>query len=308
MNSNASRGYWPDDASPVDRVLIVNQSVSHHDISPLTRVVARVDRLRDGEVHPAIISTGFPSVDRALGGGIRRGDLIVLGGDDGVGSSALALAMALRIQPLTLLLTSEMHAERAFERAVAMSARVSLDALRLGVVSDEERVRLASAAVALRDRAPVIDTLGDGGMDAVERAADASPAPAVLIVDGLEALLSRDHSRFQPRDEALAYAVLSLKRLALARDAAVVCLAHLPALDRHRHDRRPRLTDFGVRGAVGTHADVVLGLYREDLYDADLGVAGATELRVLKHRDGALAYVDLFFYAKWLRFEDVAEV
>ena len=65
-------------------------------------------------------------MDRALGGGIRRGDLIVMGGDDGVGTSALALAMALRIEPLTLLLTSEMHPERAYERALAMSARVSL--------------------------------------------------------------------------------------------------------------------------------------------------------------------------------------
>ena len=246
-------------------------------------------------------------MDRALGGGIRRGDLIVMGGDDGVGTSALALAMALRIEPLTLLLTSEMHPERAYERALAMSARVSLEALRLGVVDEQERIRLAAAAVALRDRSPVIDTLGDQGFDAVERAADASPAPAVLIVDGLEALLARDQARFLPRDEALAYAVLALKRLALARDAAVVCLAHLPALDRQRHDRRPRLTDFGVRGAVGTHADVVLGLYREELYDADMGVAGATELRLLKNRDGALAYVDLFFYAKWLRFEDVLE-
>lgn len=246
-------------------------------------------------------------MDRALGGGIRRGDLIVMGGDDGVGTSALALAMALRIEPLTLLLTSEMHPERAYERALAMSARVSLEALRLGVVDEQERVRLAAAAVALRDRSPVIDTLGDHGFDAVERAADASPAPTVLIVDGLEALLARDQARFLPRDDALAYAVLALKRLALARDAAVVCLAHLPALDRQRHDRRPRLTDFGVRGAVGTHADVVLGLYREELYDADMGVAGATELRLLKNRDGALAYVDLFFYAKWLRFEDVLE-
>ncbi len=281
--------------------------MSHHDISPLTRVVARVDRLREGDVHPAIISTGFPSVDRALGGGIRRGDLIVMGGDDGVGTSALAMAMALRIQPLTLLLTSEMQSERAYERALAMSARVSLEALRLGVIDDTERVRLAAAAVVVRDRSPIIETLGDGGMEAIERAADSSPSPAVVIVDGLEAALARDYSRFQPRDEALAGAVIALKRLALSRNAALVCLAHLPALDRMRHDRRPRLSDFGACGAVGTHADVVLGLYREDLYDADMGVAGATELRLLKNRDGALAYVDLFFYAKWLRFEDVAE-
>jgi len=281
--------------------------VTHLDISPLTRVVSRVDRLRDGDADPAIIATGFPSIDRAIGGGIRRGDLIVMGGDDAVGCSALALAIALRVTQRALFLTSEMVPERAYERALAMSARVSLESLRLGVVSEDERVRLAAAAVSLRDRAPVIETLAPGGVPAVRRVAGTDPAPAVIFVDGLEALLETGPTRHPSRDEALAAAVLSLKQLALETDAAVVLLSHLPALDRTRHDRRPRLTDFGVCGAVATHADMVFGLYREELYDGDLGVAGATELRLLKHRDGALAYVDLFFYAQWLRFEDVQE-
>ncbi len=278
-----------------------------NDISPLTRVVTRVDRLRDGDVDPSIIPTRFSSVDRAIGGGIRRGDLIVMGGDDGAGTSSLALALALRIRERTLLLTSEMTAERAYERALAMTARIALDALQLGSVDEAERVQLAAAAVALRDRAPVVDVIGDGGTDAIERAADASPAPAVIIVDGLEAMIARDYASVQPRQEALAYAVLALKRLALARNAAVLLLAHLPGLDRTRHDRRPCLTDFGVAGAVGTHADLVLGLYREEMYDGDLGVQGAAELRILKHRHGALGYADLFFYAQWMRFEDVLE-
>lgn len=277
----------------------------HHDISPLARVVARVDSMRSGERDPSIIATGFRSFDDLIGGGIRGGDLMVLGGDDRVGTSALALAMALRIQERTLLLTSEMHPERAYERALAMSAKVALESLRLGVVSEDERVRLAAESVTLRDRAPVIDVLGGGGVDEVVRAVQAAPMPAVVIVDGLEALITSEQSLHQTRDEALAFGILALKRLALASQAAVLVLTHLPQLDRTRQDRRPRLTDFGIRGAVGTHADLVLGLYREDLYDGDLGVAGATELLLLKHRDGALGYVDLFFYEQWMRFEEV---
>ena len=277
----------------------------HHDISPLARVVARVDSMRSGERDPSIIPTGFRSFDDLIGGGIRGGDLIVLGGDDRVGTSALALAMALRIQERTLFLTSEMHPERAYERALAMSAKVALESLRLGVVSEDERVRLAAESVTLRDRAPVIDVLGGGGVDEVVRAVQAAPMPAAVIVDGLEALITSEQSLHQTRDEALAFGILALKRLALASRAAVLVLTHLPQLDRTRQDRRPRLTDFGIRGAVGTHADLVLGLYREDLYDGDLGVAGATELLLLKHRDGALGYVDLFFYEHWMRFEEV---
>ncbi len=278
-----------------------------HDISPLTRVVSRVDRLRDGTVDASIIQTGFPSIDRALGGGIRRGDLVVLGGDDGVGASALALAIALRMQARVLFLTSEMQPERVYERALALSARVPLDALRLGVVDEEERTRLAAAAVALRDRAPIVDALGSEGTRGVARALEGEPGPDVVIVDGLESLIDAQHANTQHRDEALAYAVLALKQLATARNTAVLLLSHLPALDRSRHDRRPRLTDFGARGAIGTHADLVLGLYREEMYDGDVGVQGATELTLLKYRDGALGYVDLYFYAKWMRFEDVLE-
>jgi replicative DNA helicase len=277
--------------------------VTRLDISPLARVVARADRARDGEADPTLLPTGFPSIDRAIGGGLRRGDLIVLGGDDGAGSSALAMAIALRCDAPTLWLTSEMHPDRLHERALASWARVPLDALRLGAIDDEARARLGAAALSLRDCTPAVDRLGHGGLVEVEHALDASPESALLVVDGLEGLLDRESGR----DEALAFLVLGLKRLALARGVAILVLAHLPALDRERQNRRPKLADFGVRGAIGVHADLVLGLYREEMYDAGLGVTGATELLVLKQRDGALGYADLYFYAQWLRFEDVLD-
>ncbi|MDQ8159814.1 MAG: DnaB-like helicase C-terminal domain-containing protein [Gemmatimonadota bacterium] len=273
------------------------------DISPLTRTVSRLDRAAAGEVDPGLVPSHFPSIDRAIGGGFRRGDLVVMGGDDSAGASALALAIALRITPRALLLTGEMPAERAYERALAMGAKVPLESLRLGVVTDVERARLGAAAVMLRDRAPVIDTLTTGAISAVADALQGTPDAPLVVVDPLECLLARDAGR----DEALGYAVLSLKRLALERNVVVLLTAHLPQLDQSRLDRRPRLTDFGLGGAIGTHADLVLGLYREELYEADLGVSGAAELRVLKHRDGATGYIDLYFDRRYCRFEDVLE-
>ncbi len=285
----------------------------HHesDISPLTRVVSRLDRQRGdfertsdtGESDAVIVPSGFPSIDRAIGGGFRRGELVVLGGDVGVGCSALVLAMALRANRRVLLVTSEMHPERTYERALSLSARVSLETLRLGVVSADERTRLATAALMLRDKAPIVETLVTGGVETVEQALDASPEATLVVVDALEGLLDRDHT---PSD-ALAHAVLMLKRLALRRRVVVLLTTHLPALDRHRADLRPRLADFGLGGAIGAHADLVLGLYRDELYETDLGVSGATELLVLKHRDGPREYIDLYFDGRFGRFEDVLE-
>jgi replicative DNA helicase len=90
-------------------------------------------------------------------------------------------------------------------------------------------------------------------------------------------------------------------------DLALLVTAHLPALDRARHDRRPTLDDFGVLGAVKQHADVVLSLFREEMYQAGHGVEGATELLVLKNRNGSTGYVDLYFYKQWMRFEDMLD-
>lgn len=278
--------------------------MSHeHDISPLTRIVARLDRTAAGEAAHDLVATGFPSVDKALGGGIRRGELVVLGGDDSVGSSALALGIAIRGTERALFLSSEMQPERVYERALAITAKVSLEHIRLGAVDEEERARLAASALAMRDQAPVVETFLQGGVANIERAIEATPSAPLVVVDTLEGVLQRDHGQ----EEALSFAVLALKRLALTHQVAVLLTTHLPALDRHRRDRRPRLSDFGISGAVGAHADVVLGLYREEMYDFDHGVSGAAELLMLKNRAGARGYVDLYFDTRYGRFEDVAE-
>jgi replicative DNA helicase len=173
-----------------------------HDISPLTRIVARLDRAAAGDVDLDVVPSNFPSLDKALGGGFRRGDLVVLGGDDSVGSSALALGIAVRGARRALLLTSEMQPDRVYERALATSAKVSLENIRLGAVTDDERIRLATAAVSLRDQAPVVETFLHGGLSTIERAIEATPGAVLVIVDTLEGILHRDHGQ----DEALSYA------------------------------------------------------------------------------------------------------
>ena len=278
------------------------------DISPLTRLLRRVDRTADGEGPAHVVTTGFPSVDRMLGGGMRRGELTVLGGDVGSGKSALALAMALRASRSgrrVTFLTGESRAERVLERALALEGRTSMEALRLGTLDDEARAAVGAAAVRLRDSLPTIDCvdardaadlrtlLDDGGESGAE----------LVVIDGLQMLAAGTRSL----DEELAAAVLGLKRLAVERDAAVLLTAQLPALDGRRAELRPRLDDFGALGAVKQHADVALGLFREGMYPTGAGADGAAELHVLKQRDGATGYVDLYFYEQWLRFEDLME-
>src|SRR5690242_17723658 len=102
-------------------------AMSHStDFSPIARVMRRVDEATDGSPSRDTIATGFPSVDKLLGGGVRRGDLVVVGGDVASGKSALALAFALRAaseEREVAFLSGEMGVSRIMERALAIEGR-----------------------------------------------------------------------------------------------------------------------------------------------------------------------------------------
>jgi len=274
------------------------------DISPLSVLLSRVDAASDGTPTRDTVASGFASLDKMLGGGFRRGDLVVLGGDVASGKSALALAIALRsaIHHVTVFVSGEMLPERIHERALAIEGRARIDDLRRGSLGDATRAQVGAAAVRLRDRLPVIERLPAGGVQALAVILDGLPNAELLIVDQIEGLGSTDR---RLAEEAAA-TVKALKSLALERRIAILATSQLPNLE-VRNDRRPTLEDFGALGATKHYADVVLALYREEMYDQARDITGATELLVRKNRNGRTGYVDLYFYAQWLRFEDMLD-
>lgn len=274
------------------------------DISPISKVLTRSDAVADGAESADTIATGFPSLDRMLGGGMRRGDLIVLGGDVGSGKSAFALAVAMRAAQRPLRVTffsGEMSTDRLLERALAIEGRVRVDDLRQGVPNDVARASVGAAAVKLREVLPRLELLTAGGVTALAEHIDGADLD-MIVVDSLQWLTpgTRD------TNEELADAIRRLKSLALERHIAIFTTASVPSLSA-RDDRRPQLDDFGALGAVKHHADVVLALFREDMYDRRREIEGATELLVRKNRNGSTGYVDLYFYAQWMRFEDMLD-
>lgn len=284
--------------------------------TPFAHLLARIDAVADGGPAHDSVPSGFPSLDKVLGGGFRRGDLVVLGGDVGSGKSALALAMALRVAEQgrrTAFYSAEMSVDRTVERLLAIEGRVTVDDLRNGSLDEARRAGVGATAVRLRDLPLVIDRLPAAGVPALvealgthaagrAREAGGHVGHELVVVDGLQALADgvRDTA------EEAAASVRALKALALDLDATVLLTAPLPGLE-PRSDMRPTLDDLGAMGAVKQQADVVLGLFREGMYEAARALEGATELLVRKNRNGGTGYVDLYFYAQWLRFEDMLE-
>ncbi len=276
------------------------------DISPLARLIRRVDAASDGEAAGDSFATGFPSIDKQLGGGARRGDLIVLGGEAASGKSSLALAMALRMAQAgtqAAFFTHEMSVDRVMERALAIEGRARIDEIRQGSLNEMTRAAVGATAVRLRDRAPIFETFPAGGTDWLGDALRRSLDLQVAFVDPLQALAPGTRNM----DEELATAVRDLKTLARDLNVVVVVTTHLGSVATGRADPRPTIDDFGALGAVKQHADIVLGIYREEMFAPSNGVEGATELLIRKNRNGSTGYVDLYFYKQWLRFEDMLD-
>lgn len=277
------------------------------DISPLALLLRRIDAIADGAHEQDGVPTGFPSIDRVLGGGVRRGDLVVVGGDVGSGKSALALAMAYRAAEAghrVAFYSGEMPRERLLERLLGIEGRARVDDMRRGTLDDATRAAVGAAAVRLRELALPLEWIPGRGIDGIAEELDTRgrKRPDLLVLDPLQMLAFGE----APTDELLATAVRRLKRLAVESEVAVLLTSHLPGLAA-RPDPRPQLDDFGARGAVKEHADIVLGLFREGMYDGLRALEGATEVLVRKSRSGATGYVDLYFYSQWMRFEDMLD-
>ncbi|HEX6630076.1 MAG TPA: DnaB-like helicase C-terminal domain-containing protein, partial [Gemmatimonadaceae bacterium] len=182
---------------------------------------------------------------------------------------------------------------------------VRVDDLRRGGLDEAERGSIGAAALRLRDRVPGVEMLG-GGVTAVADMLRRALDVELAVVDSLPGLATGA----RPLEEELAAAARALKALALELDVALLVTTPLAASVGGRADARPRLDDLGALGALKHHADVVLALFREEMYQrdqADRSLAGATELLVLKNRNGPTGYVDLYFYERWLRFEDMVD-
>ena len=276
----------------------------------LESLVQRVDAQRPGEVTGDTVPTGFASLDKILGGGMRRRDMIVLGGDIGAGKSALALGVALRVAQQGLgvaFLSGEMDEERLMERALAIEGRVTVDDLRAAKMSDQTRAGIGGAAVRLRGLPLAMLPLAADDFDTMADRLDPLRQLALVVVDYLQLVPPPQGLTRVTQDEDTALVLRRLKALALERQVALLLVAQLPQFQTQRENPRPTLEDYGVLGALKQHADVVLSIFREEMSRPGGGVEGATELIVAKNRNGPTGFVDLYFYRRWMRFEDMLD-
>ncbi len=255
------------------------------------------------------IPTGFLQLDE-LTAGLQRSDLVILAARPSMGKTALALNLAahaaLRAGRKVGVFSLEMSRQQLFNRLLCAEGRVDAHHLRTGRIGREEWQRLIKAYGELSE-APIHidDTPGVGIMEmrAKARRLKLEHGLDLLLVDYLQ--LMRGRGRYDSRQQEISDISRSLKEIAKELDVPVVALSQLSRAPEQRGtgDKRPQLSDLRESGAIEQDADVVLFLFREEMYKReDPELRGKAELIIGKQRNGPTGVVDLHFIREFTVF------
>jgi replicative DNA helicase len=267
-------------------------------------VLENLLNLRDSGEQPAVLSTGYAAIDNMSGGGMRAGELWIVGGRPGMAKSALALNVCLRSAAASLVLSLEMPSAQWAERSLACLSGLALSRIRSGKFLDVSIRELASAQQKLEAMSVlVLDALNltVGQLTTIARTTRSRAGGlGIVVVDYLQ--LMRGANKRERREQEVAEISRGLKAMAMELGVTVIALSQLNRLSENRPDRRPQLGDLRESGAVEQDADVVLLLHRdESLKDTDR--AGETEVIFAKQRNGETGKVRLNFVGDLVRLE-----
>jgi len=254
--------------------------------------------------------TGFVDLDRLLGG-LQPSDLCVVAGRPGMGKTSWLLSVADQLaieRNLTVAVFSlEMSSEQLAQRLLASRTGISTKDLRLGQIRDDE-LELLMRAIGELSGAPLYFDDSPGltpfEMRAKARRLSAERGLDLIIVDYLQ--LMHSGSRNENRVQEIGFISRSLKGMARELRVPVIAASQLSRAVETRADRRPQLSDLRESGSIEQDADMVLFLYRDEVYNPDTDRKGIAEVTVAKHRHGPTGTVELVFIPHETRFADLA--
>lgn len=275
----------------------------------LRRAVGRLQARLDGAATPGL-STGFPDLDVRLGGGMRPGQLIVVAARPGMGKTSLAMQIGISAAlsgASTLFCSQEMAEEELSDRALALHGRLSLERIISGKLRDEDWTRTTSALGQLREAPLWIDEQPSLSImdvrNKARRVLREHGSLSLIVVDYLQLMVGNGANR-NAEIEAISR---GLKQLAKEMSLPVIALSQLSRECEKRPNKRPMASDLRDSGAIEQDADVILTLYRDEIYNDDSPYAGMAELGVIKCRSGrAGGFVPLVFRGECTRFDSMA--
>jgi replicative DNA helicase len=273
-----------------------------------------IERLQRGGESITGVPSGFKDLDE-LTAGFQQSDLVIVAARPSMGKTAFVLNIAQNAAldkniPVAFF-SLEMSKESLVQRLLTSEGRVDAQRLRKGKLHDDEFVRLGRAAGML-SHAPIWidDTPGISllEMRSKARRLKTDNDIGMIVVDYLQ--LMTGPSSQESRQQEISYISRSLKSLARELKVPVVALSQLSRAPEQRtgENKRPQLSDLRESGAIEQDADLVMFIYRQEMYDGPVdkdgnSLEGRAEIIVGKQRNGPTGFVNLYFNKTYTRFE-----
>jgi replicative DNA helicase len=279
----------------------------------LPALIDQIDDLYNNPNKPRGLPTGFIDFDNKTGG-LRGGDLLIVAGRPSMGKSTLAINMAefaaLKegIRASVAIFSLEMPAEQILTRMLSSVGSVNLGNIRSGKLSEDDWPRITSATKQLQDAKIFIDdtpALTPTELRARSRRIKREHGLDLIVVDYLQ-LMTVPGTK-ENRATEISEISRGLKALAKELSCPVIALSQLNRGVEQRENKKPVMSDLRESGAIEQDADMILLIYRDEVYNKETPKKGVAEIDLAKHRNGETGDIRLTFRGANSRFENYAD-
>ncbi|MFZ2302228.1 MAG: replicative DNA helicase [Gallionella sp.] len=280
----------------------------------LTQVVERIETLygRDNQSDVTGTATGFTDLDR-MTSGLQAGELIIVAGRPSMGKTAFSINIAENVAldsklPVAIF-SMEMGASQLAMRMLGSVGKLNQHDLRTGRLQDDDWGRLTHALGKLNDAPIHIDE--SAALSAMEVRARSrrlhrqNGGLGLIVVDYLQLMSSSASKASENRATEISEISRSLKALAKELSVPVVALSQLNRSLEQRPNKRPVMSDLRESGAIEQDADLILFIYRDEVYNSDSPDKGKAEIIIGKQRNGPIGKVELAFRGEYTRFDNL---
>src|SRR5258706_508409 len=294
----------------------ISQRHARSDFSHMRDILAeymnKLDQLHEHHGSIVGVATGFTDLDR-LTGGLQESDLIVLASRPGVGKTSLAMSLAhnaaIKHQSSIAVFSLEMSKEQLVQRLLSMDASIEQQHLRTGWIDEDDWDRIVYAMDTLSEANIWIDdtsSISTMEMRSKARRLQAEHGVDLIIVDYLQLMLATiGGKRNENRVQEISEISRSLKGLARELNVPILALAQLSRAVESRQSKVPQLSDLRESGSIEQDSDIVMFIYRDDVYNPESERKNIADIIIAKHRNGPVGEISLFFQASQTRFRDL---
>ena len=274
----------------------------------LPDAVDRIDLLHQSGGDITGIPTGYNEFDK-LTAGLQAGELIVIAGRPSMGKTALAINIAenaaIGARVPTAIFSMEMPSQQLAFRMISSLGRVDQTHLRTGKFPDEDWSRINTAVQLMSDAPIFIDdsaSLSPTEIRARARRLKREHDLGLIVVDYLQ--LMQVHGSTENRATEISEISRSLKALAKELELPIIALSQLNRSVEQRPDKRPVMSDLRESGAIEQDADLIVFIYREEVYNQDTPRKGVADISIAKQRNGPIGDFPLTFVGRFTKFEN----